>query len=111
VQRYHIRDVCRILKVKKHIVRYWEQEVPFLAPQRDLSRSRVYTLHDLNMLFRLKYLVYSKRVPLHDAAEMLWNEVTAEDQKLRAQIHDVRAKLLLLHTRSWRLKERLEEIL
>ncbi len=111
MQRYYIRDVCRILKIKKHIIRYWEQEIPFLVPRKDLSRNRVYTLHDLNLFYRLKYLMYSKKLSLHDASAKLWSEITTDDQNARVIIQEVRSKLLILYSRSHKLREHLKEIL
>ena len=111
MQRYYIRDVCRILKIKKHIIRYWEQEIPFLVPRKDLSRNRIYTLHDLNLFYRLKYLMYRKKLPLHEASAKLWSEITAEDQDVRAVIYEVRSKLLILYSRSQQLRDHLKEIL
>ncbi len=111
MQRYYIRDVCKILDVKKHTIRYWEQEIPFLVPRKDISRNRIYTFHDLNMLYRLKYLTHRKRLPLKDAADKLWNEMTSENQEMRMRIHDVRVKLLILYSRMQQLHDRLEEIL
>ena len=111
MQRYYIRDVCRILKIKKHIIRYWEQEIPFLVPRKDFAGNRIYTLHDLNLFYRLKYLMYRKEMPLHNASAKLWSEITAEDQAARVVISEVRSKLLVLYSRSQQLRDHLKEIL
>lgn len=108
MQRYYIRDICRILEVKRHIIRYWEQEIPFLIPRKDLYRNRVYTFHDLSLLFRLKYLIYRKKFSLSRASEELWKEITSEKQDLRLKIHDIRVDLLILYEQAGKQKELLK---
>ncbi len=103
MQRFYIRDVCRILNLKPHIIRYWEEEVPFLAPRKDISRIRIYTFHELSLFFRLKYLVYTRKLSLPRAADKLWREITAEDQEKRVMLHELRVKLLVLYTETERL--------
>ena len=98
--RFYIRDICRILDVKAHVIRYWEKEVPFLVPRKNISGTRVYTFHEISLFFRLKYIVYTKKLPLSKAAGKLWEEMTREDQELRLRIQALREKLLILYSSS-----------
>ncbi len=98
--RFYIRDICRILDVKAHVIRYWEKEVPFLVPRKNISGTRVYTFHEISLFFRLKYIVYTKKLPLSKAAGKLWEEMTCEDQELRLRIQTLREKLLILYSSS-----------
>jgi len=100
VYRFYIRDICRILDVKAHVIRYWEKEVPFLVPRKNISGTRVYTFHEISLFFRLKYIVYTKKLPLSKAAGKLWEEMTCEDQELRLRIQTLREKLLILYSSS-----------
>ncbi len=69
---YAIGDVCRILSVKPHVLRYWEQEIPILSPRKDHRGNRIYSEGDLNLLFRIRYLLYEKRYTIEGAREELW---------------------------------------
>jgi len=109
VQEYHIRDVCRLLKVKKHIIRYWEQEIPFLAPRKDMYRNRIYTLHDINLLYRIKYLLTRKHYTLSKASEKLWREITSENQDHRIKIYELRSKLLMIYVEVERVQKVLKK--
>jgi DNA-binding transcriptional MerR regulator len=99
-----IGEVCRALRVKPHIVRYWEQEIGILSPTKDRGGRRRYSLSDLQLLFRIKYLIYERKFTVPGAAQLLVEEVNGDSANAKAQIHAVRAELLraldVIHRRS-----------
>ncbi len=107
--RFYIRDICSVLGLKAHIIRYWEKEVPFLVPRKNISGTRVYTFHEISLFFRLKYLVYIKKLPLSKAAGKLWQEMTGEDQELRLRIHSLRENFLILYSSLKRQQQLVEK--
>lgn len=96
MRRFSIRDVCRILGVKPHVLRYWEQMFPLLAPEKDHAGRRLYSTADLQVLFRIRYLLYERRYTVNGARKKLWEELGDPSADLRAQVHAVRATLLEL---------------
>ena len=76
-QRYTIGEVSKLLGVKQHVIRYWEEEVPFLAPKKSKSGRRVYTDRELQLLLRLKHLLYEKRYTIEGARERIWKETSS----------------------------------
>ncbi|MBU8913707.1 MAG: MerR family transcriptional regulator [Spirochaetales bacterium] len=96
MRHFTIGEVCRVLEVKPHIVRYWEQEIGVLSPSKDLGGRRIYTLADLQLLFRIKYLVQERKFTVEGAAQRLIEEVDGESADAKAQVHAVRAELLRL---------------
>jgi DNA-binding transcriptional MerR regulator len=96
MSRYTISDVCQALEVKPHIVRYWEQEIGILSPSKDLGGRRVYSEADLQLLFRIKYLVYEKKYTVKGAARQIIEEAQGESADTKARIHAVRGELLEL---------------
>ena len=96
MRHFTIGEVCRALDVKPHIVRYWEQEIGILSPSKDLGGRRIYTLADLQLLFRIKFLVQERKFTVEGAAQVLLNEVDGESADAKAQVHAVRAELLRL---------------
>jgi DNA-binding transcriptional MerR regulator len=91
---YSIGDVSRLLQVKPHVIRYWEEAVPFVAPKKSVSGRRLYTDRELQLLLRLKHLLYDKRYTIEGARERIWNEVEPARADLRARIAAVRSELL-----------------
>ena len=93
-QRYTIGEVSQLLGVKQHVIRYWEEEVPFLAPKKSKSGRRVYTDRELQLLLRLKHLLYEKRYTIEGARERIWKETSSSQLDLTARIAAVRSDLL-----------------
>ena len=54
---YSIGQIEEITGVKAHILRYWEEVVPSLAPEKDFGGRRIYSKRELDMIERLKYLI------------------------------------------------------
>jgi len=93
---YSSNDVERLLRVKVHVIRYWEKEVPLIQPEKNIYGRRMYRDRDLQILFRLKYLLYDRRFTLEGAREQLYRELAGEYQDLRSQISALRSELLKL---------------
>ena len=91
---YTIGDAERMLKVKVHVIRYWEKEIPLIQPVKDVYGRRLYRDRDLQILFRLKYLLYDRRFTLEGAKAQLYSELTGEYQDLRGHISALRSGLL-----------------
>ena len=93
---YSIGDVERLLQVKNHVIRYWEKEIPLIQPVKDVYGRRDYRDRDLQILFRLKYLLYERRFTIEGAKTQLYRELAGEDQDLRGRISALRSELLEL---------------
>jgi DNA-binding transcriptional MerR regulator len=93
---YSIGDVERLLRVKVHVIRYWEREISLIQPDKDVYGRRMYRDRDLQIFFRLKYLLYDRRFTLEGARDQLYRELAGENQDLRAGISALRSDLLNL---------------
>ena len=91
---YTIGDAERLLRVKVHVIRYWEKEIPLIQPDKDVYGRRMYRDRDLQIFFRLKYLLYERRFTLEGAKDQLYRELAGEYQDLRAHISAMRSELL-----------------
>ena len=94
---YSIGDAERLLRVKNHVIRYWEKEIPLIQPVKDMYGRRMYRDRDLQILFRLKYLLYQRRFTIEGARTQLYNELSGDYQDLRGQISSLRSELLDLY--------------
>jgi DNA-binding transcriptional MerR regulator len=93
---YNMSDLERLLRVKGHVIRYWEKEISLIQPIRDTLGRRVYGDRDLQLLVRLKYLLYERRFTIEGARDQLYRELAGGDQDLRAGISALRSELLSL---------------
>ena len=94
---YSIGDAEKLLRVKVHVIRYWEKEIPLIQPVKDMYGRRMFRDRDLQILFRLKYLLYERRFTMEGARNQLYNELAGEFQDLRGQISALRSELLDLY--------------
>jgi DNA-binding transcriptional MerR regulator len=97
MKAYTIGDVEKILQVKDYVIRYWEREVPLLRPAKDTYGRRVYSGRDIELLLRLKYLLYERRFTLEGAREELLRELAGDHQDLRGSVSALRSGLLDLY--------------
>jgi len=98
MDRLSIGEVCSLLQVKPHIVRYWEQGIDLLSPRKDFSGRRAYSDHDVQILSRVKYLVQERRFTLEGARERIYAELSGEsgerNASRKAALQQVRHELL-----------------
>ena len=100
---YTISDARELLDVKTHVIRYWEQEIPLIQGGKDNYGRRIYSNRDMQILLRLKHLLYDRRFTIEGAREELYRELTGNGQDLRSRIAQLRSELLDLY---FFLKER-----
>ena len=104
MRTYTIGEVAEILEVKPHVIRYWEQEIPLLAPRKGLSGRRAYSAREVRLLFRVKHLVHENRYTIEGARQRLWEEVEAGAPELRILVAEIRDELVEAWTRLRRLR-------
>lgn len=91
---YSIGQVSELLGVKPHILRYWERSIPQIAPRKNAYGRRVYGSYEVNVLFRVRYLLQETRFTVDGASRRLWQETERVDPELRAQLAEIRDDLL-----------------
>ncbi len=57
---YRIGEVSRLTDLKPFVLRYWETEFPMLEPVKSPSGHRLYRQQDVDMVFRIKRLLYDE---------------------------------------------------
>src|SRR6266481_4534743 len=57
---YRIGEVGRLTDLKPFVLRYWETEFPMLEPVKSASGHRLYRQQDVDMVFRIKRLLYDE---------------------------------------------------
>jgi DNA-binding transcriptional MerR regulator len=57
---YRIGEVSRLTELKPFVLRYWETEFPMLEPVKSPSGHRMYRQEDVDMVLRIKRLLYDE---------------------------------------------------
>jgi DNA-binding transcriptional MerR regulator len=57
---YRIGEVSRLTNLKPFVLRYWETEFPMLEPVKSSSGHRLYRQEDVEMVLRIKRLLYDE---------------------------------------------------
>ncbi len=68
---YRIGEVSRITGVKPYVLRYWESEFRWMAPQKSRSKQRLYRRRDIEMILLIKKLLYGQRFTIAGARKKL----------------------------------------
>jgi DNA-binding transcriptional MerR regulator len=71
---YKIGEVCRIADVQPYVLRYWETEFPSLAPNKSGGGQRLYTRREIDIILRIKQLLYSEGFTIAGAKKKLETE-------------------------------------
>ena len=57
---YRIGEVSRLTQLKPFVLRYWETEFPMLEPVKSPSGHRMYRQEDVDIVFKIKRLLYDE---------------------------------------------------
>jgi DNA-binding transcriptional MerR regulator len=79
---FKIGEVCDLVGVQPHVLRYWETEFPMLSPQKNRSGQRSYRRRDVEMALRIKELLYDEMFTIAGAKKKLQSEIR-ENTKLK----------------------------
>ncbi len=71
---FKIGEVCDIVGVQPHVLRYWESEFPMLQPQKNRAGQRTYRRKDVEMALRIRELLYEEGFTIAGAKRKLLGE-------------------------------------
>jgi DNA-binding transcriptional MerR regulator len=83
---YTIGEVSRLADLKAFVLRYWETEFPMLEPIKSEGGRRLYRQEDVDMVFRIKRLLYDEGFTIAGARRRL-REKSAVDDTPRGSNH------------------------
>jgi DNA-binding transcriptional MerR regulator len=79
---YRIGEVEEITAVPAYVLRYWETEFKLLRPKKNPAGQRLYRPRDLELVQRIKTLLYDERLTLEGAKKRLLAESRKANQQL-----------------------------
>ncbi|MCH5294454.1 MAG: MerR family transcriptional regulator [Treponema sp.] len=109
--QYSIGEVEQLTGIKPYVLRYWEEVIPCFTPQKDLSGRRFYSQREINMVRRLKYLIYTERYTIDGARKQILKETSAasDNAKTVQALHDIRSELSAIYLTLQKQKEYFHE--
>jgi DNA-binding transcriptional MerR regulator len=78
---FRIGEVSAMLGLESYVLRYWETEFPSLSPKKSGTGHRLYRRKDVELLLRIKHLLYEKRFTIDGARQFLQAEAKNMHQK------------------------------
>jgi DNA-binding transcriptional MerR regulator len=77
---YRIGEVEAMTGVPAYVLRYWESEFRLLRPKKNPAGQRVYRRRDVDLIMRIKTLLYDERLTLEGAKKRLLAESRKAEQ-------------------------------
>ena len=71
---YSIGEVSKITELKQYVLRYWETEFKELSPSKNKAGNRTYRQKDIDLINKIKDLLYNQKFTIDGARNMLSND-------------------------------------
>ena len=68
---FKIGETARLCAVKPYVLRYWETEFKSVRPSKTKSQQRLYRKKDVELLLKIRHLLYDKRYTIEGARARL----------------------------------------
>jgi DNA-binding transcriptional MerR regulator len=72
---FKIGEVSDLLGVEPYVLRYWETEFATLSPKKSGTGHRLYRRKDVELLLRIKHLLYDRKFTIEGARQSLHEEL------------------------------------
>ena len=85
---YRIGEIEQITEVPAYVLRYWESEFKLLRPKKNPAGQRLYRPRDLELVQRIKALLYDERLTLEGAKKRLLAESRKTNQQMELGLRE-----------------------
>ncbi len=92
---YRIGEVSRLTELKPFVLRYWETEFPMLEPVKTPNGHRVYRQEDVDLVLKIKRLLYDEGFTIAGARRHLRENGSAGPDAISSGHHSENATELL----------------
>jgi DNA-binding transcriptional MerR regulator len=83
---FSIREVSQLTQVKPYVIRYWETQFSALRPARRESGQRKFTQKEVDVILKIKELLYDKRFTIAGAKQFLKREARRGSAQLKLDL-------------------------
>lgn len=102
---FKIGEVSRITGIEPYILRYWESEFKLVKPYRTKSNQRLYRKKDVETVFTIKEMLYTKKFTIAGAKKQLKETAAPPQRQLPLSFSQAKYQEALRDT-----KEELQEL-
>lgn len=88
---FRIGEVSELIGVEAYVLRYWESEFKTLSPRKSESGQRMFRRKDVELLLRIKHLLYERKFTIEGARKALAEKQAAPERK--TTIVDIRREV------------------
>lgn len=88
---YRIGEVSRITGLKPHVLRYWESEFKVIKPYKAGSLQRLYRKKDLDIIQKIKKLLYEEGFTIAGAKKKIRDLERAENLQTKLRLVERRS--------------------
>ena len=88
---YRIGEVSRITGLKPHVLRYWESEFKVIKPYKGGSLQRLYRKKDLDLILKIKKLLYEDGFTIAGAKRKIRDLERAENKQMKLRLVEKRS--------------------
>ena len=106
---YSIGEVSKITELKQYVLRYWETEFKELNPPKNKAGNRTYRQKDIDLIIKIKDLLYNQKFTIDGARKMLADPTSQEPIEVPSENPKEMDLDLLIKIRT-ELKSILEEL-
>ena len=83
---YRIGEVSRITGLKPHVLRYWESEFKVIKPHKGGSLQRLYRRKDLDLILKIKKLLYEEGFTIAGAKKKIRDLERTENRQMKLKL-------------------------
>ena len=88
---YRIGEVSRITGLKPHVLRYWESEFKVIKPLKGGSLQRLYRRKDLDLILKIKKLLYEEGFTIAGAKKKIRDLERMENRQMKLRLVEKRS--------------------
>ena len=88
---YRIGEVSRITGLKPHVLRYWESEFKVIKPHKGGSLQRLYRRKDLDLILKIKKLLYEEGFTIAGAKKKIRDLERMENKQMKLKLVEKRS--------------------
>jgi len=90
---FKIGQVGKIAGLPTSVIRFWETEFSKINPKRSSSGQRLYRKSDVEIILKIKHLLYDKKFTIRGAKKHLGSD-TVENKISSATMEELRQELI-----------------
>jgi len=90
---FKIGEVSKLLGIPTYVLRFWETEFSRIRPKRTPAGQRLYRRKDVELIFRIKGLLYEQRYTIEGAKKHLSNSARPAQPESAPTLTEIRREL------------------